>query len=172
MVAENYPPSAHTGRMNKSGHALRIDLSDMSPVRTLGYPTPSPCGNLFSTTAIACNSHILINLQFLHSNESVTENPKFCPFLWLFWGQIDRESAVFRRFLTQNSSWPAIRKLHDQPSDSKSAARRRRFSRTKRKKAYNADSISKPQASRSASGMYLEFLLRRAHSRRRVERIY
>src|ERR1035437_10312318 len=37
---------------------------------------------------------------------------------------------------------------------------------------YNVDSISKPQASRSASGMYLEFLLRRAHSRRRVDRIY
>src|ERR1035437_137803 len=38
--------------------------------------------------------------------------------------------------------------------------------------AYRADSISKPQASRRASGMYLEFLLRRAHSRRRVDRMY
>src|ERR1700729_1025301 len=37
---------------------------------------------------------------------------------------------------------------------------------------YRVDSISKPQASRSASGMYFEFLLRRAHSRRRVERMY
>jgi hypothetical protein len=37
---------------------------------------------------------------------------------------------------------------------------------------YNVDSISNPQASRRASGMYLEFLLRRAHSRRRVDRIY
>src|ERR1700676_324312 len=37
---------------------------------------------------------------------------------------------------------------------------------------YNVDSISKPHASRSASGMYLEFLLRRAHSLRRVDRMY
>src|SRR5579863_735724 len=37
---------------------------------------------------------------------------------------------------------------------------------------YSVDSISNPQASRSGSGMYLEFLLRRAHSRRRVERKY
>src|SRR6266700_4128852 len=38
--------------------------------------------------------------------------------------------------------------------------------------AYNVDSISKPHASRRASGMYLEFLLRRAHSLRRVDRMY
>src|ERR1700761_11556 len=38
--------------------------------------------------------------------------------------------------------------------------------------SYSVDSISKPQASSNASGMYLEFLLRRAHSRRRVERTY
>src|SRR5258708_36051249 len=37
---------------------------------------------------------------------------------------------------------------------------------------YNVDSISKPQASSKGSGMYFEFLLRRAHSRRRVERKY
>src|SRR6202035_1006826 len=37
---------------------------------------------------------------------------------------------------------------------------------------YRVDSISKPQASRRGSGMYLEFLLRRAHSRRRGERRY
>src|SRR5579863_1450797 len=37
---------------------------------------------------------------------------------------------------------------------------------------YSVDSISKPQASRRGSGMYLEFLLRRAHSRRRVDRKY
>src|SRR5437667_583701 len=38
--------------------------------------------------------------------------------------------------------------------------------------AYSVDSISKPQASSSGSGMYFEFLLRRAHSRKRVERRY
>src|SRR5439155_17093209 len=37
---------------------------------------------------------------------------------------------------------------------------------------YSVDSISKPQASSRGSGMYLEFLLRRAHSRKRVERMY
>src|ERR1700680_293861 len=37
---------------------------------------------------------------------------------------------------------------------------------------YSVDSISKPQASKRGSGMYFEFLLRRAHSRRRVERRY
>ncbi len=37
---------------------------------------------------------------------------------------------------------------------------------------YSEDSISNPQASRSASGMYFEFLFRRAHSRRRVDRMY
>src|SRR5437868_14830981 len=37
---------------------------------------------------------------------------------------------------------------------------------------YSVDSISKPQASKRGSGMYFEFLLRRAHSRRRVERMY
>src|ERR1700722_19055434 len=37
---------------------------------------------------------------------------------------------------------------------------------------YSVDSISNPQASRRGSGMYLEFLLRRGHSRRRVERKY
>ena len=37
---------------------------------------------------------------------------------------------------------------------------------------YSVDSISNPQASSSGSGMYLEFLLRRAHSRKRVERKY
>jgi hypothetical protein len=36
----------------------------------------------------------------------------------------------------------------------------------------SVDSISNPQASKSGSGMYLEFLLRRAHSRSRVERKY
>src|SRR5215472_2277801 len=34
------------------------------------------------------------------------------------------------------------------------------------------DSISKPHASSKGSGMYLEFLLRRAHSRSRVDRKY
>src|ERR1700760_5022753 len=38
--------------------------------------------------------------------------------------------------------------------------------------SYSVDSISKPHASSRGSGMYLEFLLRRAHSRRRVERRY
>src|SRR5947209_17181518 len=42
----------------------------------------------------------------------------------------------------------------------------------RRKRAYSVDSISKPQASSNGSGMYLEFLLRRAHSRKRVERMY
>src|ERR1017187_8478643 len=37
---------------------------------------------------------------------------------------------------------------------------------------YRVDSISNPQASRRGSGMYLEFLFLRAHSRRRVERMY
>src|ERR1700687_3356992 len=37
---------------------------------------------------------------------------------------------------------------------------------------YSVDSISNPQASSNGSGMYFEFLLRRAHSRRRVERRY
>src|SRR5277367_3221050 len=37
---------------------------------------------------------------------------------------------------------------------------------------YNVDSISKPQASNRGSGIYFEFLFRRAHSRRRVERKY
>ena len=39
------------------------------------------------------------------------------------------------------------------------------------RKYYNVDSISKPQASSKASGIYLEFLLRRAHSRKRVDRM-
>src|ERR1700721_4722057 len=54
---------------------------------------------------------------------------------------------------------------------SKNAARGRRFC-LNWLKCYNVDSISNPQASRRASGMYLEFLLRRAHSRRRVDRMY
>src|SRR5260370_8869418 len=37
---------------------------------------------------------------------------------------------------------------------------------------YSVDSISKPQASSSASGIYFEFLFRRAHSRSLVERMY
>src|SRR5438270_7139740 len=37
---------------------------------------------------------------------------------------------------------------------------------------YSVDSISKPQASSKGSGMYFEFLLRRAHSRSRVDRKY
>src|SRR5690348_1296197 len=37
---------------------------------------------------------------------------------------------------------------------------------------YRVDSISNPHASSKGSGMYFEFLLRRAHSRRRVERRY
>src|ERR1700687_5054873 len=37
---------------------------------------------------------------------------------------------------------------------------------------YRVDSISKPQASSNGSGMYLEFLLRRAHSRSRVDGKY
>jgi hypothetical protein len=69
--------------------------------------------------------------------------------------------------------------------DSKSAARRQRFwkkqaaKNNRRQKikakwsgAYRADSISNPQASRRASGMYFEFLFRLAHSRRRVDRMY
>src|SRR5690242_331511 len=39
-------------------------------------------------------------------------------------------------------------------------------------KTYSVDSISKPQASSNGSGMYLEFLFRRAHSRSRVDRKY
>ena len=38
--------------------------------------------------------------------------------------------------------------------------------------SYRVDSISKPQASSKGSGMYLEFLFRRAHSRKRVDRKY
>src|SRR5438270_11061481 len=38
--------------------------------------------------------------------------------------------------------------------------------------SYSVDSISKPQASKRGSGMYFEFLFLRAHSRRRVERMY
>src|SRR5262249_39824348 len=38
--------------------------------------------------------------------------------------------------------------------------------------AYSVDSISNPHASSNGSGMYFEFLFRRAHSRRRVERKY
>src|SRR5215468_12670031 len=37
---------------------------------------------------------------------------------------------------------------------------------------YRVDSISKPHASSRGSGMYLEFLFRRAHSRKRVDRKY
>src|SRR4029077_2174364 len=37
---------------------------------------------------------------------------------------------------------------------------------------YRVDSISKPQDSSRGSGMYFEFLFRRAHSRSRVERRY
>src|SRR5438132_182344 len=37
---------------------------------------------------------------------------------------------------------------------------------------YSVDSISNPQACSKGSGMYFEFLLRRAHSRKRVERWY
>src|SRR5208282_5091353 len=60
---------------------------------------------------------------------------------------------------------------HGRFKSSKNAARRRRFC-LNWLKCYNVDSISNPQASRRASGMYLEFLLRRAHSRRRVDRMY
>ena len=38
--------------------------------------------------------------------------------------------------------------------------------------SYRVDSISNPHASSSGSGIYFEFLLRRAHSRSRVERKY
>src|SRR5689334_14552019 len=51
------------------------------------------------------------------------------------------------------------------------AARRRR-SHLPEYRSYRVDSISNPQASSSASGMYFEFLFRLAHSRRRVERTY
>src|SRR5271155_3380503 len=37
---------------------------------------------------------------------------------------------------------------------------------------YSVDSISNPQASNSASGMYFEFLFLRAHSRSLVDRMY
>ena len=37
---------------------------------------------------------------------------------------------------------------------------------------YKVDSISNPQASSSASGIYFEFLFRRAHSRSLVDRMY
>ena len=47
-----------------------------------------------------------------------------------------------------------------------------RAARLTKVSTYRVDSISKPQASSKGSGMYLEFLLRRAHSRSRVERRY
>src|SRR5438874_773979 len=53
----------------------------------------------------------------------------------------------------------------------KKAASRRPFVRTSNS-AYSVDSISNPQASSNGSGMYFEFLFRRAHSRSRVERRY
>src|ERR1700747_1122662 len=37
---------------------------------------------------------------------------------------------------------------------------------------YSVDSISKPHASRRGSGIYFEFLFRRAHSRKRVDLKY
>src|SRR6267154_1513170 len=37
---------------------------------------------------------------------------------------------------------------------------------------YKVDSISNPQASNKGSGIYFEFLFRRAHSRSRVDRKY
>src|SRR5215813_15655501 len=38
--------------------------------------------------------------------------------------------------------------------------------------SYRVDSISNPHASSKGSGIYFEFLLRRAHSRSRVDRRY
>src|SRR5712671_7774 len=49
------------------------------------------------------------------------------------------------------------------------AARRRPLHNSQ---TYRVDSISKPQASKRGSGMYFEFLFLRAHSRKRVERMY
>src|ERR1035437_3021329 len=70
------------------------------------------------------------------------------------------------------SGWLPIWNLHHfQCKQQKRCPRAALLSKTS-KTAYNVDSISNPQASSSASGIYLEFLLRRAHSRRRVDRMY
>src|SRR2546423_13975646 len=72
-------------------------------------------------------------------------------------GSSTRISLRLNRYLLQRSRLKA------------KAAENRRLLQTSLA-LYRVDSISNPQASRSGSGMYLEFLLRRAHSRRRVDR--
>ena len=69
------------------------------------------------------------------------------------------------RFVAYSETEP-----HGWFTTNRNAARRRRFCLSWLK-SYSVDSISKPQASSKAFGIYLEFLLRLAHSRRRVDRM-
>jgi len=73
--------------------------------------------------------------------------------------------------------WPLVKFCFDRPLNQRLTPKKEAVAKTasgnpRLEVAYSVDSISNPQASRSGSGMYLEFLLRRAHSRSRVERKY
>ena len=67
---------------------------------------------------------------------------------------------------------PELQKSSINPQIAKASPEGGAFAYRRSPTSYNVDSISNPQASRSASGIYLEFLFLRAHSRRRVDRMY
>ena len=79
---------------------------------------------------------------------------------------------VFMESLTHNVMAASPRQgLADSRNGANKKAAKRAAS-AKEPALYSVDSISNPHASSKGSGMYFEFLLRRAHSRKRVERRY
>ena len=110
VLADNYLPSAHTGRMNKSGPAPVQSVSQVpGPYLPEGIPpTPPPCGNHYSTPLFACNSHSINSLNFCSVDESVTANPRFCPFLALKSALLTPKWPLFRQE-NHAGSWPHCR---------------------------------------------------------------
>jgi hypothetical protein len=95
MLADYFLSRAHN-RSNRKSVAHMITIQ--SPTRAIRFPvpcsifavsspkirhtpTPPTCGNHFFDPSINNNNHSFNNLHFRHVNESVTENPVFCPLL-------------------------------------------------------------------------------------------
>jgi hypothetical protein len=74
-------------------------------------PTPPSLWKSFFGPSIACNLHEINSLHFHPVDESVTANPRFCPYFGLFWGQKGCKSAVFDGFLKEGLQFAAIRKF-------------------------------------------------------------
>src|ERR1035438_5366236 len=142
MVRQSYLLSVRVSRSNCRRCLQKITLlwSTMEAVSRSGYPNlcsltpekrvpphPPTLWKSFFGPLIAFNLHDINSLHFFSVDESVTANPRFCPFFGLFWGQKGPKLAVFDGFLHGYKPVCGNPETPRPAPNSKSATRRRRF---------------------------------------------